>query len=68
MPIIFSEGEGQYPNYLTLSLDGDIDLGEHSFALGLYKRIPDLRHNGKPVWKYVVSDHYLFFSGVYEGN
>ena len=68
MSIIFPEGEGEYPNYLTVSMDSDIDLGDQSYALGLYERILNLRHNGKPVWKYVVGSQYLFFSGVYEGK
>ena len=59
---LFSEGSESYPEILSLHSTKHV-YKSLFFLLGIYIQIPEIKKNGKPIWKHVNSETFLFFDG-----
>ena len=59
---LFSEGSESYPEILSLHSTKHV-YKSLFFVLGIYIQIPEIKKNGKPIWKHVNSETFLFFDG-----
>ena len=61
--ITIVEGEPTYPGAVAVSSNGTA--GEKfDYLMGLYKKVPKLEAGGKPVWRHVLVDWFLFFDDL----
>ena len=52
--------ESNYPSNITVSSTSIKVKDPYGIVLGLYRKVPNLEIRGKPVWKHVLIDWYLF--------
>jgi len=55
--------EESYPEVLALTSTKEV-YESFFFILGIYKRIPDIENNGKPVWKHYLKHFYLYYDVI----
>ena len=60
--LTFTEGEPEYPDIVTISSNKtDVNTVNHFRLMGIYRKVPNILQNRKPVWKHFLLDVYIYY-------
>ena len=65
--LFFQDGGPKYPDTLTVFGKGE-SAEIHGHKFGIYRIVPGLLQNNKPVWKHIMANSYIFFFGTFYGG